>query len=495
MTTLSVVLSVLVAAFLAAALTVALLMLVYRRVLRGRLSDELLRVSGPSIVGALLPQQVMTTFLTNIYGAREANLDVVAGVLGGEGVEPHGADLTISTYTTVDFELSAVDHQTYELVSTVTYSFKENVDDHRFVIFATCDPLLRDSITLACRLPLFESWFVADHSLFEQSVDAILSSVKIGIRYTDFNGRHHDVAPSKMQISEVGYRDWADFLTFFRGPVGTMPRQNPMQYIGTLRIFECDLSELTDVDHAVGSVENMSLQSTSLGRIDDNFCFWQAPYPCYVDRIRFDATALVANDSSCLFQVVPFTFRSTIATGTWIPAEQLKDLTVRSWLLPGHGVALLWKSATNRHTTDESVPDDVFSFSVPRQVNAWLAEPEGQWWDGKPMEVLLDIGPRRSTVVKPRHFVESLPAIDDDGQWLYVLLLTDNGSVEPVGAPLWLPARGPTAVLRFEVTPTRPGPLVLCFRVFLQRGSLLLQELTTTVTVASQPTETRLERQ
>lgn len=343
-------LSALIAAFLAVAATAGLLVVAYRRVLRRRLTDELLRMSGPSIVRSLLPQQVMTTFLSDIYGDSDANRDVVAGVLGGEGVEPHGADLTISTHTTVDYELRAVDHQTYELISTVTYSFKENVADNRFVIFATCDPLLRDSITLACRLPLFESWFVPDRLLFEQSVNAMLPSVNIGIRYTDLDGDHHDVALGRVELTEVGYRDWPEYLTFFRGPVGTMPRQNPVQYIGTLRMFECDLGELTDVDHAVGSVENLSLRSTSLGRINDSFCFWQAPYPCYVDRISFDPTALAIDGSSWVFQVVPFTFRSAVATGGWTPVERLKELAVRSWLLPGHGVALLWKPSDD-HTT------------------------------------------------------------------------------------------------------------------------------------------------
>lgn len=348
--TVGVALSALLAAFLAISIAAALLVVAYRRTLRRRLTDELLRLSGPSIVRALLPQQVMDTFISAIYGDSEANHDVVAGVLGGVGAEPHGGDLTISIHTTLDYELRAVDQQTYELISTVTYSFKENVADHRFVIFAMCDPHLRDSITLACRLPLFESWFVPDQSLFEQSVDAMLHSVNIGIRYTDLDGKHHEVMPAEVQLTEMGYRDWPEFLTFFRGPVGTMPRQNPAQYIGTLRIFECDLGELTDVDHAVGSVESLSLRSTSLGRIDDSFCFWQAPYPCYVDRISFDAAALAFDGAKWLFQVVPFTFRSAIATGAWTPAEQLKELTVRSWLLPGHGVALLWKPATNDHT-------------------------------------------------------------------------------------------------------------------------------------------------
>ncbi|MFL6147743.1 MAG: hypothetical protein ACJ72I_09635 [Pseudonocardiaceae bacterium] len=220
-------LSALLAAFLAISVAAALVVVAYRRFLRRRLADELLRLSGPSIVRALLPQQVMTTFLSEIYGDSEANRDVVAGVLGGVGAEPHGGDLTISIHTTVDYELRAVNHHTFELISTVSYSFKENVANHRFAIFAMCDPQLRDSITLACRLPLFESWFVPDQSLFEQSVDAMLPSVHIGIRYTDLDGEHHEVMPAEVALTEMKYQDWPEFLTFFRGPVGTMPRQNP----------------------------------------------------------------------------------------------------------------------------------------------------------------------------------------------------------------------------------------------------------------------------
>ena len=342
------VLAALGAALLTVVLVAGLLVVAYRWILRRHLIDELIRLSGPSIVQVMLPQQVMSTFLSRIYGHRDANHDVVAGVLGGEGTEPHGTDLTISTHTTVDYELRAVDHDTYELISTLKYSFKENVIDQRFVIFATCDPLLRDSITLACRSPLFESWFVPDQSLFDQSVDAMLTSVHIGIRYTDREGCRHDVPPSKVELTEVSYRDWPEYLAFFRGPLGTMPRQNPARFMGTLRIFEYDLGELADVDHAVASVENLSLRSTTLQRVDDRSCFWQAPYPCYVERISFDTAGLSPDGStSWLFRVVPFTFRSTIATDRWTPAGQVEDLAIRSWLLPGHGVALLWKPSAH----------------------------------------------------------------------------------------------------------------------------------------------------
>jgi hypothetical protein len=338
--------SALVAAFFTVTLMTALLAVAYRRVLRRRLVEELLQLSGPSIIQALSPQQVMTTFLSTLYGDSDANRAFIAGLLGGEGVEPHGSDLTVSINTAVDYELQAVEFPICQLTATVAYSFKKNVADHRFAIFATCDPRLRDRITLACRLPLFESWFIPDRSLFEQSVDAMLPTVQLGIHYTDLDGEHHEVPLDAVQLTEVSYRDWSKFLRFFHEPLGTMPQQDPTRYMGTLRIFECDLYEIADADHAVGSVERLSLRSTTLQSTDEGFCYWQAPYPCYVDRISFRAQELSADGISWLFKVVPFIFQSETTVSGWTPAEQLNDFVVRSWLLPGHGVALMWKPAS-----------------------------------------------------------------------------------------------------------------------------------------------------
>ena len=342
----AVTLAVLIGALGALTIFAASLLVMYRLVLRPHLAAELVLLSGPSVVHALPPRQVMTTFLSKIYGEGAANQAFVAGLLGGEGLEPHGGDLTVSTHTTVTIELRAVDDETHEFVLTVDYSFKENAQDYRFVLFATCDPLLRDSIALACRLPLYEAWFVPDQSLFDTSVSEMLTSVNIRIRYTDRRGKRYEVDPSKVELTEVAYRDWPDFLRFFREPLGMMPRQDPKDYMRTLRIFECDLGELTHVDHTVGSIESLSLRSKILGRVNDRFCYWQPPYPCYVESIHFKvADFAVDDDGSWLFRVLPFTFRSGIVTSGWTPAEQLDDLCVRSWLLPGHGVALLWKPA------------------------------------------------------------------------------------------------------------------------------------------------------
>lgn len=333
--------------FLLAALTA----LIYQRMLRHRIRNEFVQLSGESIVRAMAPKQVITTLLAKTYGSANPTADVVAGLLGGEGIDPHCGDLTISIRTTVDYQLRRIDRRAYELKYTVTYSFKDDVTDPRFAIFATCDPILRDSIALACRLPLYEEWFVPNAELFDRSVDEIASSANLGIEYTDRDGGRYVVPPTKVRLSEVSYREWPDFLTFFREPMGPMPKQSPSQYLGTLRIFQFDLGELAAEDHAVDSIRSLSLTSTSIQPVHDPFLFWQAPYPCYVERFGFDARGLGWDgEPTWLFRVATFALRTAAASGQWVPAEKLGDLSVRSWLLPGHGVALMWKPESDDDT-------------------------------------------------------------------------------------------------------------------------------------------------
>lgn len=308
------------------------------------LAAELTRIAGPRIVEALLPHQVMEAFLDSIYGKNEANRDVMTGVLGGEGRRPLGGDLTISTHTGVNLELRAVDHELYYLTTAATYSFRKNVQVDRFIIFATSDAVLRDSISSGCQLPLFELWFVPDGSTFQSAVDDMLPSVRLGIEYVDHDGNHHEAESTKLRLSEVKYQRWADYLSFFREDMGAVPRRNTRDHLANLRIFECDLSAVAADDHTVSAIERLSVRATALQHIDDGFCYWQAPYPCFVERVTFAAKELDIDGAGAFeFNIAPFTFRSNTAPSRWLTAEELPELEVRSWLLPGHGVALLWR--------------------------------------------------------------------------------------------------------------------------------------------------------
>lgn len=318
-------------------------LLAYELFLHQRLVVELGRISGPNILAHLLPSEVLRTFLSSIYGANEANQDVVSGLLGGEGVHPQGGDLTISTNTTVKLELQGIDAKAYHLVTTQSYQFRHTVPVDRFVLFVTSSVLLRDTISAACRFPLFELYFIPDPSQFLDSVDDMLHSTQIAIDYIDHDNNRRSAEPSQIPPVEVRFDQWPNYLTFFREAMGPLPKLSSHNHLGDLRIFECDLSGIAD-DHVVRAICGLTINSRTLQRTSDGFCYWQSPYPSYVERITFDVRSLAVDHApEQEFSVMPFTFRSNTLPAQWLSAEDLSDLYVRSWVLPGHGIALLWR--------------------------------------------------------------------------------------------------------------------------------------------------------
>jgi hypothetical protein len=317
----------------------------YELFLHRRLVAEIGRISGPGIVEHLPPGDVLRTFLSTIYGNNDANQDVISGVLGGHGLRPQGKDLTISTNTTVKMELQGIDTKTYHFVITQTYQFRHHVPVDRFVILATSNVLLRDTISAACRYPLFELYYITDPSLFLESVDDLLGSTQIAVEYVDHAGNQRSAAPSQIPLAEVRFDQWPNYLRFFQEAMWPLPKLSPHDHLGDLRIFECDLSAIAD-DHIVTAIRGLSVRSRTLQRTNEGFCYWQPPYPSYVEQIIFDARGLgVDHSPEHEFSIMPFLFRSNTITAQWQKAEDLEDLTVRSWLLPGHGVALMWREA------------------------------------------------------------------------------------------------------------------------------------------------------
>jgi hypothetical protein len=309
------------------------------------------------VLSALPPARALETVIDTVYGRSSYNHEVITSLLGGEGRQPDRSDLTISEHTDVDFRLQRVDDDNYQLVMQVGYSFKTRVPADRFVIFATSDALLRESIVLGCRQPLFELWFVPDDPvdpLFHESVDGMLPSVRIGLRYTDGNGDPQEILNRHPVLEEVRVGRWEEYLTFFREPLGALPRLRPEDYMGSLRVFEIDLRKIVGPDPRVGPIQRLSLRSMTLQRVDDGFCYWQAPYPCFLERMHVDAAPLALDGpEEFAFRVQTFAFRAWSSPARWSPAEQVAELDVRSWLLPGHGVVLLWKRVSDERTARE----------------------------------------------------------------------------------------------------------------------------------------------
>jgi hypothetical protein len=309
------------------------------------------------VLSALPPARALEAVLSSVYGRSAYNREVVTSLLGGEGRQPDGSDLTISEHTDVEYQLNRVDEDSYQLVMQVGYSFKTRVPADKFVIFATSDATLRESIVLGCRQPLFELWFVPDDPvdpLFHDSVDGMLPSVRIGLRFADERGEPHEIVDRSPVLEEVRVGRWEEYLTFFREPLGALPRLRPEDYMRSLRVFEIDLRKIVEPGLQVAAIQRLSLRSMTLQRVDDGFCYWQAPYPCFLDRMHVDASPLALDgQDEFLFRLQSFSFRAQTTPARWAPADQVKELDVRSWLVPGHGVVLLWR----RVSDDRTAPD------------------------------------------------------------------------------------------------------------------------------------------
>jgi hypothetical protein len=60
--------------------------------------------------------------------------------------------------------------------------------------------------------------------------------------------------------------------------------------------------------------------------------------------MRFDTTKLLVGDShDVFFHAMPFAIKSSDSLATWTSGASATDLPLRSWMLPGHGVALMWR--------------------------------------------------------------------------------------------------------------------------------------------------------
>lgn len=304
------------------------------RVLRW-LSERVAEVTGTAVVDSLPPRMILSALLRKLYGDDDSHRALLVGILGGAGLDVWGRDIATSRRTTVDIRLRSIDEATHSAVITWTHRLSGLLDSYDFVVFATCDPELFNLIPSERRSPLYESWFVRDETFLERFVPTMRESLEVGVTYRDVEGRLHVVEPRALDSSEPRVRHYGDFLEI---PEGVD--------LDNLRILHFDLSQLVDPDHVVDSIESLTVRAEAYEPTVEGFITWSPPYPCYVEKVAFDVAELHgANDGEFAFKIVPFTMLNPGPTlaNTWGKAHEVKELALGSWLLPGHGVTLLWR--------------------------------------------------------------------------------------------------------------------------------------------------------
>ena len=182
--------------------------------------------------------------------------------------------------------------------------------------------------------PLFEAWRLLDEEELDQFVPGMKDRLDVGISYRDASGCLHDVPLQSVDGEEVALHDYDRFV---RLPEW-IDRKN-------LVIYQVDLHDLADPDHIVRSVERLVLRASTVGSFDQGYVFWSPPHPCYVTRIVFDVRELAEPGEKLVYQLVMSTLKLTEVPlrGTWTPADDWIEVGVDSWMLPGHGVTLLWR--------------------------------------------------------------------------------------------------------------------------------------------------------
>ncbi|WP_433803063.1 hypothetical protein [Actinomycetospora sp. CA-084318] len=317
---------------------------VVRRELLGHV-EYVNEVVERGVVEVLPPGRVAERLLDRVYGPSPYNQALLTALLGGEGRAGDGGDLTISEHTEIDYRLTRLDEANYHLVMETKYTFRKRVPTRNLVIFATSDETLRDMIVKGCRFPLFEMWFVREDetkSLFEDSVESLRDSVLVGVEHADGAGRTEVVEarhPGK-HLREVRVRDWGGYLAFF-GAGGAFDQA---LWMDRLRIFEIDLHGLARRPADVGAIQRLTLCSTTLQHIDDGFCWWQAPYPCFVERMSFDTRGFdLPGGEELRFNVKPFATEVRSAPAPWFTSDGVASVDLQAWLVPGHGMTLFWR--------------------------------------------------------------------------------------------------------------------------------------------------------
>jgi hypothetical protein len=306
-----------------------------RRRIEQLLADRLVDLASPSLIRAMPPRAVLEGLLPWIYGDTTDHEDVLTSVLGGPGQELSGGDTAVSRRTTAHFRIWTVGDGTCASEAEWTHELTGVRSNHRFVVFATHDENISALVAQHRRYPLFESFRVLDEDELDDFIRRVRDQIQLGIGYSDSSGRTHLVPPRKLTGEQVPLRRFPEFVDL----PDDVDRND-------LCIVHFDLWDLAHEDHVVRTIDSLTIRAAGTPGADHGFYTWSAPHPCYVESITFDVSELVPTRGHYEYLTVPFTLRQgALNSSNWTAVDEPIGLTLDTWMLPGHGVTLLWRLA------------------------------------------------------------------------------------------------------------------------------------------------------
>jgi hypothetical protein len=293
----------------------------------------LVEIAGPALIRSMPPRTVFASALSRVFGDDVGHEDVITGLLGGAGRDSSGRDTVVSRNTSAHVRLRSIGEDACHTESTWTHEFSGVQDNHLYFVFATCNPAISSLVTSERMFPLFELWSIADEDQLEAFIPRLRRNLRVGIVYRDEGGHRHVVNPTHYDGEEVALRHYDRYV---RLPDSVDRRD--------LRIVRLDLHDLADPDHVVGAVEQLTLMATNVAPADLSYYIWSPPHPCYVRSITFDVTELERPGEQLVYLLMSSTIRRAgLPFGGWTRSDGKIDVVVDSWMIPGHGVTLLWR--------------------------------------------------------------------------------------------------------------------------------------------------------
>lgn len=307
--------------------------LALRRRLYSWVTARLIDMAGPALISAMPPRTVLSAVLARVFGDRVDHQDVLTGLLGGAGRDLAARDTAVSRNTTAHFRLQRIDETSVLNDLTWTHEFSGIKNNHLFIIFATFNRDIAGRLPSARVYPLFESWTVADEDELEDFGSKMLRNMQVGICYRDGEGNRHHVRPRSHPGEEVALRNFEQYVR--------LPDTFDLK---DMRILQMDLHELADPDHVVDAVESLTVRAKNVGPFGLSYIAWSAPYPCYMRRITFDISQLSLPNEVLAYLVVAYTIKQGgLPLSVWRHYTDEIIVDIDAWMLPGHGVTLLWR--------------------------------------------------------------------------------------------------------------------------------------------------------
>ncbi len=293
-------------------------------------------IAGPAIVKSISPRETVQALLDHVFGGDLPHAEITTALLGGGGHDISGRDVVVSRATTVRMTLTRIDERMCQQELLWSHEFAGVRDNHRLVMFATTNRDIFRLLTSNRVYPLFESWFLHNDEQLEDFERNALDDLEVGITYRDENGALHTVEPTGGEGERVELADYDRFVRLR----GRFNRQE-------LVIFQLHLYDLAHPDHVVEAVERLTLRVSTQSAFEEGFITWSAPHPCFVESVVFDVRDLPQPHEKLNYQVLIHTVHASYSEdpvpGVWGHVPEGIEVTPHSWMLPGHGVTLLWR--------------------------------------------------------------------------------------------------------------------------------------------------------